>query len=659
MDIIIDNHTNQITCLYHKAKVNAVAIDQDNHNQYIILDRFDNFAIDGDLVEITLLKAKDLKDYDIDKSLSYAKVVKIIKHKHNHLIGFLNRDKHGIVHLISSQARFSQYPIKVVGSIPQFEKEELFNCKVIQYPTKEHKYFKVEIVNLIGNLNEDSTFFNQLILEHQIPTEFSSAVLEELKAIPDEVKAAELTDRKDLRNLPFVTIDGIDAKDFDDAVYAKSLDNGKFKLYVAIADVANYVKDATFLEQEAYLRGTSIYFPKQVVPMLPEKISNGLCSLNPKVDRLVICCEMELDSDGKVVNYELYNGVINSYARLTYEEVQGYINKFSSCPSNLSENIANLYLVFKLLHDARERRGAIDFSSSETMFKFDESGLVEKIIPRNRLESHRLIEECMLCANVCVADFLLKNHHPGLFRNHDKPSLEKFNGLKLYLTSLGIKFEVEYEDLTPTDYAKLLKLTADREEFVVIEQTVLRSMQLAVYAPHNIGHFGLSYTHYLHFTSPIRRYPDLLTHRVIKQILKDQKYSPPYNLEVMGQQASYTERRAEDLERKMSAFYKCQYAKSHIGKEFVGIVTSVVSFGLFVYLPKLMLDGMLHVSELGKEYLIFDEKRQVLIGKRSGSIYRVGQEIKVVIAGVNLARQFIDFTVVKPSPDNKKVRKDR
>ncbi|MFN7094733.1 MAG: RNB domain-containing ribonuclease, partial [Burkholderiales bacterium] len=334
-------------------------------------------------------------------------------------------------------------------------------------------------------------------------------------------------------------------------------------------------------------------------------------------------------------------------ARLTYEQVQEWLYELSLTPARLISNISHLYLVYQTLLKSRHQRGAIDFESVEPVFMFDKNGLVCNIQARNRLEAHKLIEECMLAANVCIADFLLKHEHPGLFRIHDKPTEDKFTALKHYLNSLAVPFMVKYESLAPHHYATLLTQVHDHPQFAAIQQAVLRSMQLAKYAPQNIGHFGLSYDRYLHFTSPIRRYPDLLVHRAAKHILQQQQYKYAYGLNLMGEHTSYTERLAEDLGRKVDAFYKCQYAKTHIGTEFNGVITTVVGFGLFVYIPDLLLDGLVHVTELGQDYFVFDDKKQILVGRKTGIKYRPGQSLHIQIHNVDMAKLFIDLKLAK------------
>ena len=625
-------------CVYHKHNngMGGVAIDIKTGAKIQILENAENFALDKD--EIMVIEDGERM------GIAYGSVKNIVKHHTTHLTGTMQLYKEQLL-LKVSNTKFGNYLVKIKSNVDKIDRDSLFNSVIVEYPSDESPFFVVELANTVGKAGEDESYVAHLISEAGLPVEFSSAALTQAENLPDSVSSYDLKNRVDLRKIPFVTIDGPDAKDFDDAVYCELVD-GFYKLYVAIADVAHYVSPGSALDKEAYIRSTSVYFPKRVIPMLPEKISNGLCSLNPHVDRLVMCCEMTVSLDGKIVDYKVYNGVIHSAARLTYSKVQSWIEELSLTPPELITNISNLYLVFQSLLHSRELRGAIDFDTVEPMFIFDDTGIVKELQPRVRLEAHRLIEECMLAANVCMADYLIKNRHSGLFRIHAKPSAEKFSALKEYLNSIAVPFDVTYKDLAPHHYASLLKAVRDNLQFPAIQQSVLRSMQLAVYSPNNVGHFGLSYDRYLHFTSPIRRYPDLLVHRAAKGIIEGKEYQYAHDLSSIGDNTSFAERRAEDLERKTVAFYKCQYAKTHVGKEFTGLVTSVVNFGLFVYIPDLMLDGLVHVTELGSDYYVFDEKKQLLIGKKTGVKFASGQELTIEIAGVDMAKLFIDFKLV-------------
>ena len=634
----MNNLKSPSQCIYHKHNngMGGVAIDIKTGAKIHILENAENFALDKD--EIMVVEDGERM------GIIYGSVKSIINHNTTHLTGTMQLYKDQLL-LKVSNTKFGNYLVKIRSNVDKIDRDSLFNSVIIEYPNDESLFFVVELANTVGKAGEDESYVAHLIAESGLPVEFSNAALTQAENLPESVNSYDLKNRVDLRKIPFVTIDGPDAKDFDDAVYCELVD-GFYNLYVAIADVAHYVSSGSALDKDAYIRSTSVYFPKRVIPMLPEKISNGLCSLNPHVDRLVMCCQMKVSLDGKIVDYKVYNGVIHSAARLTYSKVQSWIEELSLTPPELITNISNLYLVFQSLLHSREIRGAIDFDTVEPVFIFDDTGMVKELQPRVRLEAHRLIEECMLAANVCMADFLIKKRHRGLFRIHAKPSAEKFSALKEYLNSIAVPFDVTYKDLAPHHYASLLKAVRDNLQFPAIQQSVLRSMQLAVYSPNNVGHFGLSYDRYLHFTSPIRRYPDLLVHRAAKSILEDEEYQYVHDLANIGDNTSFAERRAEDLERKTVAFYKCQYAKTHVGKEFSGLITSVVNFGVFVYIPDLMLDGLVHVTELGSDYYVFDEKKQLLIGKKTGAKFASGQELQIEIAGVDMAKLFIDFKLV-------------
>lgn len=630
-------------CIYYKNKdgMGGIAVDVSTQEKFYISHASENFALDKD--EVQVLSKLD----KIDKNGKRSGIIqKITKHNTTNLVGSIQKYKTKYL-LNVNNIKFGSYLVIIDSENIEFTRDELYNTVITKYPDQTQQFFEVKLINAIGKIGEDKTFIEELIITSGIPISFSQAALDQSRAISDEIKTSEIKNRIDLRHLPFVTIDGEDAKDFDDAVYCE-IKNDIYHLYVAIADVSHYVTADSPLDIDAFLRGTSVYFPRRVIPMLPEHLSNGLCSLNPNVDRLIMCCQMQIQPNGTITDYKVYNGVIKSKARLTYTQVQTWIEDNSLIPQAISENICSLYKVFKALLLERNSRGAVDFDTIEPIFLFSEENghfIVSEIKERIRLEAHRLIEECMLAANVSVANFLAEHGQATLYRIHGKPSIEKFTSLKEYLNSLAIPFDVNYEELKPEDYNKLLEKVKEthKDDFQVIQQSILRSMQLAIYSPNNIGHFGLSYKKYLHFTSPIRRYPDLLVHRALKKVIQNMHLSYAQPLEYIGEYASLTERRAEDVERKIDAFYKCQFAKSHIGSNFDGVIITVTSFGLFVYIPHLLLDGLIHITELGSDYFIFDEKKQLLIGKNTGIKYKAGQAIKVQIASVDMANLFINL----------------
>ena len=618
----------------------GLALEHVTQEVIVINPGSEKFAIDGDEIAV-------ISD-GMDKFGKAVGVVKdILQHKITHLLGRVEQYKEKY-YLVSDNPKLGHYPVIIDGLHQEIKVDEIYNAVVSSYPSSSQAYFTVKLVSSIGRVGDNEVFVNRVLIEANVPLEFTPEAVKQVAKIPELIAGVEMEGREDLRKLAFVTIDGEDARDFDDAVFCETYPNGNFTLSVAIADVAHYVKNGSPLDEDALGRGTSIYFPQRVVPMLPEKLSNGLCSLNPNVDRLVMVCHMEVSADGVIQEYAVDNAVIYSHYRLTYNKVQTWLDRLETVPSDIAQNMSSLEAVYHALTAARQRRGAIDFESSEPYFEFDSEGNLSALKPRQRLTAHKLIEECMLAANVSVADFLSKNAHATLYRNHDRPSEKKFSALKSYLDSIAVPFEVTQETVQPRDYANLVERVKPLANTAIIQQTILRSMQLAEYSSKNIGHFGLAYPRYLHFTSPIRRYPDLLVHRACKAVIESKTYGYKHSIEMMAEQCSFTERRAEDLSRKVDAFYKCKFAQNHIGQEYPGVVTSVVNFGLFVTIPELMIDGLVHVTELGGDYFVFDDKKHSLMGKNSGFKYSSGQALRVTIANVDMDKLFIDLELVDP-----------
>ena len=520
--------------------------------------------------------------------------------------------------------------------------------------------------------------------------------------MPDKVLAKDRKGRVDLRDVPLVTIDGEDARDFDDAVYCESAKIGRAKgwrLLVAIADVSHYVQNGNAIDVDAYDRATSVYFPRRVIPMLPEKLSNGLCSLNPKVDRLCLVCDMLITADGDLHAYQFYPAVMNSHARLTYTEVAAILSNTrgpeAAQRADLVPHLLELHGVYSALLKAREARGAVDFDTVETKIVSDEAGRIEKIVPSQRTLAHRLIEECMLAANVSAGDFILHNQRLALFRVHEKPSIEKIEILRAYLKALAIPASIS-DHPTAAEFQAIAKATHDRPDALQVHTMLLRSMMQAMYTPENIGHFGLAYEAYTHFTSPIRRYPDLLLHRVIKAILADKPYTLPalptpgeaqaklakrlaervtapqsaqatrsrvaqaqmQGWEAAGLHCSANERRADEASRDVEAWLKCKYMRDYLGEEFSGTVSAVTSFGLFVTLETMYVEGLVHISELGGDYYRFDEMRQELRGERTGVRYAIGTRMQVQVSRVDLDARRIDFCLVQEESKEGKEGKD-
>jgi ribonuclease R len=477
-------------------------------------------------------------------------------------------------------------------------------------------------------------------------------VLKQAEAYGKDIPESAIEGRLDLRSLPLVTIDGEDARDFDDAVYAEQLKSGSWKLWVAIADVSSYVEPNSPLDKEAHQRGTSVYFPSQVIPMLPEALSNGLCSLNPEVDRLCMVCEMVINATGEIESYQFHQAIMNSKARLTYTDVAAMLvdndKTLRQQYSSVLPGLETMYDLFKVMLEAREKRGAIDFAMTETQFIFDDNRKLKNIIPRERNDAHRLIEEFMVAANVATARFLLSHQLPTLFRVHEAPSEEKLAGLRDFLGELGLSIGGGSEP-TPAHYAELLNKAKQRPDAHLIQTVMLRSLKQAVYSPDNAGHFGLALDAYAHFTSPIRRYPDLLVHRAIRHIISKTKTNWPLSHENMlqlGEHCSMTSRRADEATRDVSDWLKCEFMQDRVGEVHEGIISGVTGFGLFVELSDMYIEGLVHVTSLKNDYYQFDSGAHRLTGERSGKTYRLGDKIQVKVVRVDLDEKKIDLEQV-------------
>lgn len=494
---------------------------------------------------------------------------------------------------------------------------------------------------------------------HDIPHKFPSAVEKYVKKFTEEVPEEAKKGRVDLRNLPLVTIDGEDARDFDDAVYCEKHGKG-WKLWVAIADVSYYVRLRSALDVEAHNRGNSVYFPNRVVPMLPEILANGLCSLNPQVDRLCMVCEMQISAKGKLTDYRFYEAVMNSHARLTYTKVAKMLEgdeELRSRYSTLVPHLEDLYKLYQALLSARHQRGAIDFETIETKFIFNAMGRIERIEPVVRNDAHKIIEECMILANIAAANFMEKHKEPALYRIHSTPSEEKLTSFRTFLSEFGLTLEGGLKPTTK-DYAALLEKVKERPDHELIQTMLLRSLSQAVYHADNIGHFGLALEEYAHFTSPIRRYPDLTLHRGIKYLLAKEQgakrkttdtggYHYSFDeMDLLGNHCSMTERRADDATREVADWLKCEYMQDHVSGEFSGVISSVTGFGLFVRLDDLFIDGLVHISTLENDYYQFDAAKQRLIGENSGMQYRLGDKVRIKVEAVHLENKMVDFSLM-------------
>ncbi|MCE8020269.1 ribonuclease R [Halomonas sp. MCCC 1A11036] len=561
---------------------------------------------------------------------------------------------------------------------------QVVSARIVQQP--EPRVQPVgEVVEVLGERMDPGMEIDIAIRSYEIPAEFPPEVHDQIAEMSAEVAEQDKQHRIDLRHLPLVTIDGDDAKDFDDAVCAWKTKAGSWKLIVAIADVSHYVRPGSPLDEEAIRRGNSVYFPGQVVPMLPELLSNGLCSLNPHVDRLAMVCEMNISKSGAISRYRFYEAVFQSHARLTYTKVAAILDEDDPEGDalrreyrDLVKPLKDLHQLYKVLRQAREERGAIDFETTETAIVFNEERKIEKIVPRSRNDAHKLIEECMLAANVATARFLDKHDLPALYRIHERPSPERLDKLRLFLNELGLSVGGGDEP-TPQDYQVLAAAIRGRPDADVIQTVMLRSMSQAVYSPHNEGHFGLAYPAYAHFTSPIRRYPDLLVHRAIRSVIRGPRQTntvlraegakveppskwAPYTFEQMlelGEHCSMTERRADDATRDVEDWLKCEFMSDKLGEVFEGTIASVTQFGIFVRLDEVYVEGLVHVTSLPSDYYHYEPEKHRLKGERTGMSYRLGDGVTVQVARVDLNDRKIDFVLEDEKPRPKRQPRKR
>ena len=576
------------------------------------------------------------------------KIVEVLERTNQTLVGRVMHGQ-GVTIVAAEDKRINQdilipYHLDMDAKVGQ-----IVIVEMTEQPSK-HAHPMGKIVQILGNYADSGMEIEIALRKHKLPHEFSAKALAQAEAIPKTVQPSDYQDRIDLRELPLITIDGETARDFDDAVFAEPQGTG-WRLVVAIADVSYYVRPDDALDKDAIDRGNSIYFPRRVIPMLPEALSNGLCSLNPDVERLCMVCDMQVDAHGVVGQYVFYPSVMRSKARMTYTKVADMLEnpqgETATQYAHVMPHVQNLYALFKAMLVQRQKRGAIEFETVETMMMFNDDGKIDRIVPTSRNEAHRIIEECMLAANVCAANFLESKKHTAIYRVHQGPTEEKLELLRTFMAEFG--FGVGGGDKPHAkDYAKLMSQIKGRPDEQLLQTVLLRSMQQAVYSPDNQGHFGLAYEAYTHFTSPIRRYPDLLVHRAIKAAIKGETYKAK-DWEALGMHCSMTERRADDASRDVTNWLKCYYMQDKVGEIFEGTVSGVTSFGVFVALDDAYVEGLLHVTELGNDYFHYDKAHHAMVGERTNEKYRLGDRVTIKVARVDLETTKIDFSLVKKS----------
>ncbi|MBK7768107.1 MAG: ribonuclease R [Sulfuritalea sp.] len=582
------------------------------------------------------------------------KIVEVTERANRYVVGRVV-EEHGVRFVAAENKRISQDillapPEKGAKKALKAQSGQVVMIELIEQPSK-HSQPIGRLVEVLGNYADPGMEIEIALRKHELPYEFSTAALAETRKLPDAVRKSDWKGREDVTSLPLVTIDSETARDFDDAVFCERQGKG-FRLVVAIADVSHYVAAGGGLDGDAYARGNSVYFPRRVIPMLPEKLSNGLCSLNPQVERLCMVCDMAINATGAISRYRFYPAVMFSHARLTYTEVAAALyDKDADTRARLAPLLPHLEALdslYRQLAKERVKRGAIDFETVETRMIFDDHGKIERIEPYERNDAHRLIEECMLAANVCASEFLREHQHPALYRVHEGPTPERLVKLRDFLGTFGFQLG---GGNTPKaqDYAKLLEKIGQRPDRQLLQTVMLRSLRQAIYSPDNVGHFGLAYESYTHFTSPIRRYPDLLVHRAIKSALLAKQYEPG-SWEEIGLHCSMTERRADDATRDVDAWLKCFYMKDRVGETFEGSISSVVPFGIFVALDGVFVEGLVHVSELGHDYFHFDEKSHAMVGERSGRRFRLADRVSVQLTRVDMEANKIDFRLADAVP---------
>ena len=575
-----------------------------------------------------------------------AKIVEVLEHVNQFVVGRYYVEG-GLGFLIAENRRFNQDILVPAEFANGAKPGQVVTVELTTQPGA-HNEAVGRVTEVLGSFTGPGMEIEIALRKHDLPYVFPSEVETQAEKLPKKVLKKDLDDREDIRHLPLVTIDGETARDFDDAVYCEPLGRNGYRLIVAIADVSHYVRPGDALDTEGYNRGNSVYFPRRVIPMLPEALSNGLCSLNPEVDRLAMVCDMRVTATGSIKEYRFYPAVIYSHARLTYNQVWDWLSGTAQPDPKqaaLMPHLQALDKLFRSLLKARAKRGAIDFGSTESQMLFDDQGKITAIVKVTRNDAHRIIEECMLAANVCASDYLQENKQPALYRVHEGPTTEKLAALQSFMAEFGL-FLNGGEKPHAKDYAELLEKIKPRPDAGLLQTVMLRSLRQAIYSPENKGHFGLAYEAYTHFTSPIRRYPDLMVHRGIKAVLKGEKI-PSKGLAEVGTHCSMTERRADDATRDVDAWLKTYFMRDRIGDEYNGTVSAVTNFGVFVALDEIFIEGLVHVSELGQDYFHYDQAKHWMLGERTGKRFRLGDRVRIKVMRADIETSKIDFALVQ------------
>lgn len=573
-------------------------------------------------------------------------IVEVLLRANKEVVGRLHVER-GVHFIVAENRRISQDFLVPADGIGAAKVGQIVVAEIVEQPTGDREAV-ARVTEVLGSATDPGIEIEIALRKHALPFEFSKEAERQAKRLPTEVRPSDRKGRVDLTALPLVTIDGETARDFDDAVYCERKGRG-YRLIVAIADVAHYVRDGDAIDKDARERGTSVYFPRRVIPMLPEELSNELCSLKGNVDRLCMACDMEISAQGAIRSYTFYPALMHSQARLTYTQVWTWLSDAASATSAqaraLLPHLSNLYKLYQAFAAARDKRGAIDFDTAELAIEFDDQGKITRIVPSPRNDAHKLIEECMLAANVCAADFLIRKKQMTLFRVHEPPPPDKLAVLREFLAMSALHLSGG-DRPSAADYAKLLDAARERTDIDLLQTVLLRSLSQAQYRSDNEGHFGLGYEAYAHFTSPIRRYPDLLVHRGIKAALDGKTYSPAgMTWQQAGVHTSMTERRADEASRDVVNWLKCHYMQDRVGETFDGTVSGVTSFGLFVTLDGLAIDGLVHITELGRDYFHFDAVRHALTGEHTGVTYQLAARVRVKVARVDMEQSKIDFVL--------------